>query len=342
MYSLIFSSCILSLFALLIFWNCKRQSDRNLSRESYLQNLNNLRGLFALEIVIGHVIRYEQTILYPMEKFMICSVAFFFFVSAFGMTVSYEKKENYLNHNFILSKPIYLLILTILIFVLNAGIDAICPNDLLFCTPPPYILHAYLTKTNWYLWSQILFYLLFFFSYKYLYRFRISFICIITILRTIVMYLTGFPEGWWASSYAFPLGLIVGEHFASVKKFLFSKKGILTVIFLSLFGLSCLLVPEENIVSFVFMRNSICLAFLLILLYVCTFFVLGNHPVARYLNKYSTEIYLTQFIWLQLSESYGFNYMIRMPIVLIATLISAMILHPIVVFIKKRLLSLFT
>ena len=337
MNSLIFSLCILLLFVLLIFWNCKRQPDRNLSRESYLQNLNNLRGLFALEIVIGHVIRYEQTILYPMGKFMICSVAFFFFVSAFGMAVSYEKKNNYLSLHFILSKPVYLLILSVLIFILNAGIDAVCPNDLLFFTPP-YILHAYLTKTNWYLFSLILFYLLFFFTYKYLYKVRIPFICAVTVLMTVVMYLTGFIEGWWASSFAFPLGLIVGEHFTAVKKFLFSIKGIVTVMLLSLFGLSCLFVSEENIISFVFMRNSMCLAAILILLYVCTFLTLGNHTIARYLNRYSTEIYLTQFIWLRLTESYGLNYMIRMPIVLAATLISAMLLQPIVLFVKKALM----
>lgn len=340
MYSLIFSICILFLFVLLVFWNCKRPSYHNLSRESYLQNLNNLRGLFAMEIVIGHVIRYERTILYPMGKFMICSVAFFFFISAFGMVVSHEKKENYLSLNFILSKPVYLLILSIIIFILNAGIDAVCPNDLSFFTP--HILHTYLTNTNWYIWSQIIFYLLFFFTYKYLYKFRIPFICIITILMTIVMYLNGFIEGWWASSYAFPLGLIVGEHFSAVKKFIFSWKGILTVVLLSLFGLSCLFVSTESIVSFVFMRNSMCLAATLILFYICSFLTLGNHSVAHYLNKYSTEIYLTQFIWLRLTESYGFNYMIRMPIVVIATLVSAMLLHPIVISIKKTLLSLST
>lgn len=138
MYSFIFSLCILFFFMILVFWNFKRHSDHDLSRESYLQNLNNLRGFFALEIVIGHVIRYEQTILYPMGKFMICSVAFFFFVSAFGMAVSYEKKENYLNLNFILSKPVYLLALSILIFVFNLTVDTICPNDLSYY-PPRYI-----------------------------------------------------------------------------------------------------------------------------------------------------------------------------------------------------------
>lgn len=153
------------------------------------------------------------------------------------------------------------------------------------------------------------------------------------------MYLNGFKEGWWASAYAFPFGLIVGEHFDAAKKFLFSRKGILTLIILCLFSLSCLFIPTGNIASDVFMRNSICLASIMVLLYICSFLKLGDHPAAHYLNKYSTEIYLAQFIWLNVTTSYGLNYMVRMPIVLIATFISAMLLHPTVLFIKKMLLS---
>lgn len=47
-------------------------------RNDLLKRLNSMRGIFAIEIVIGHVIRYENTILYPLGKFMIISVAFSF------------------------------------------------------------------------------------------------------------------------------------------------------------------------------------------------------------------------------------------------------------------------
>lgn len=333
MCSYIFSFCVLFAFSLIVFWNCKKHSSSHLTREFYLQNLNNLRGIFALEIVIGHVVRYEQTILYPLGKFMICSVAFFFFVSAFGMAVSYEKKKDYVNIGFILSKPVYLLTLSLLIFILSMGVDTVCPNNLSYLISP--LWHSYLTKTNWYLWSLIVFYLLFFFSYKYLYKFHLSFICIITILLSIIMYLNGSSEAWVASSFAFPFGLIVGEHFKTVRQFIFSRKGILTLIALTLFGLSCLLITTENITSLVFMRNSMCLASIIILLYICSFLTLGNHAIAHYLNKYSTEIYLSQFIWLEVTGSYGLHYMVRMPLVLTATFLSAMLLHPIVKSIKK-------
>lgn len=303
MYSFIFSLCILLFFALTVFWKVEKNLPQNISRDSYLQNLNNLRGVFALEIVIGHVVRYERTILYPMGKFMICSVAFFFFVSAYGMAVSFEKKKNYVSAHFILSKPIYLLVLSVIVFVTNMGIDAVCTNDLSYFDSP--VLYTYLVKTNWYIWSLIIFYLVFFFSYKYIYKFHILFIGVITVLLSIVMYLIGFSEAWVASSFAFPCGLIVGEYFLTVKRFIFSWKGVLTLIILSFFGLASLLVKTESIISLVFMRNSMCIAVIMILFYSCGFFIFGNHSVARFLNRYSTGIYLSQFIWLEVTESYG-------------------------------------
>lgn len=335
MYSFIFSLCILLFFILIVFWKAEKNVPQNLSKDSYLQSLNNLRGIFAIEVVIGHVVRYEHTILYPMGKFMICSVAFFFFVSAFGMAVSFEKKKNYVSARFILSKPVYLLVLSIVMFILNMGIDVICANDFSYVASP--LLYTYLVKTNWYIWSQIIFYLLFFFSYKYAYKFHILLICVATVLLSVIMYLGGFSEAWVASSFAFPCGLIVGEYFLSIKRFVFSWKGVMTLIILSLFGLSSLLVHTENIISLIFMRNSMCIAVIMILFYSCGFFTFGNHSVARFLNKYSTAIYLSQFIWLEVTELYGCEYITRMLVVLIATFMSATLLHPVIVFIRNTL-----
>lgn len=332
MQSIAFSVFIILCYAGVVFIKCKVHPHADLSREDYLTNLNALRGLLALEIVIGHVVRYEKTILLPMGKFMICSVAFFFFVSAFGMAVSNEKKEKYLSYKFILNKPVYLLILAVVIFVFSMLVDAVCPNQLSYLTKLS--MYGFYKNTNWYIWSQIIFYLIFFFIYKYLYRFHTEIICVTTVVMVVVMYFSGFSEGWLASSFAFPFGLIVGEHFDSITKYLFSKKGVITTVLLGVFGISSLFFKNENLLSMVFMRNAICLAAILVLMYLSRYITLGNNAVARFLNKYSVEIYLTQFVWLRLTVSYGWNYMIRMPIVIIATLVSSMLLHPIFALVK--------
>ena len=336
MHSLLFSVFILILIACLILWGCKtRKQPNTLSRENCLQNLNDLRGLFALEIVIGHVVRYEHTILFPLGKFMICSVAFFYFVSAFGMAVSFGRKKHYLNLSFLRSKPLYLWILSLVFFLIGIAVDAICPNDLSYITPG--IRWAYLLTTNWYIWELIGFYLILFCLYKFMPRFRVLFICIITLILSVAMYQKGFWEAYVASTFAFPAGLLFGEYFTQVKKFLLSCKGILVTVLLGIFGLCCLLVRTENMLSIVFMRNALCLSVIIITFYICTRFTLADNPIARFLCRYSTEIYLSQFIWIRFSESYGWNYMMRMPFVIASTLAMAVIIHPIVNMIRKIL-----
>ncbi len=334
--SQLFSLFVLFLIACLILWGCEKQP-ATLSRENCLQNLNDLRGLFALEIVIGHVVRYEHTILFPLGKFMICSVAFFYFVSAFGMAISFERKKNYLNLSFLLSKPLYLWILSLVFFLIGMIIDAVCPNDLSYITPG--LRWAYLLTTNWYIWELIGFYLIFYCIYKFLPRFRVLLICITTLFLSIALYQKGFWEAYVASTFAFPAGLLFGEYFTLVKKFLFSYKGILTTIFLSIFGLCCLLVETESMLSIVFMRNALCLSTIIITFYICTHFTLANNSIARFLCRYSTEIYLSQFVWIRFSESYDWNYAIRMPFVIISTLAMAVLIHPIVNLIRKILAS---
>ena len=84
--------------------------------EDFFFSFNRLRGFFALEIVVGHVVRYESSLLYPIGKFMIISVAFFFFVSAYGMARSYDAKEDYL-HGFLFSKFSYLLTIAVIAYL---------------------------------------------------------------------------------------------------------------------------------------------------------------------------------------------------------------------------------
>lgn len=335
MFSFIYSLFIILLLCCLLLWNCKKRNVETLSREYCLQNLNNLRGLFALEIVMGHVVRYENTILLPLGKFMICSVAFFYFVSAFGMTVSFDKKKNYLNLGFLLSKPVYLFLLAVIFFVAGMLVDALCPNDLSYITPG--MPGAFLVTTNWYIWELIGFYIIFFFVYKFIPRFRVCLFGIITVILSVIMYQHGFWEAYVASTFAFPAGLLCGEYFPKATKFLYSYKGAFTTIILAAFGLCCLLVKPENMISMIFMRNSLCLAAIMITFYFCNHFTLGNNPIARFLCRYSTEIYLSQFICIRLAESYKWNYMMRMPFVLISTLILAIIIHPLVSVVRKML-----
>ncbi len=100
---------ILALFAALLLFKAKRV---DAAGDDYFYRLNALRGFFAAEIVIGHVVRYEKCLLYPLGKMMIISVACFFFVSAYGRARSYARKEGYIK-TFPRQKILYLVLLAV-------------------------------------------------------------------------------------------------------------------------------------------------------------------------------------------------------------------------------------
>lgn len=95
-----------------------------------LERLNQLRGLFAIEIVIGHVgNQYPQSQLYLFGKFMIISVGFFFFISGYGVEKNFLKNGKYL-HGFLGRKERKLLLLAIEAFIFAVIIDFITKSDL--------------------------------------------------------------------------------------------------------------------------------------------------------------------------------------------------------------------
>lgn len=321
------------IFFIIVFGGMKKQAVDG--RRGYLVRLNRMRGLFAIEIVIGHVIRYEDTILYPFGKAMIISVAFFFFISAFGMVVSFQEKENYLK-GFLFSKLSYLLVLALVAFTINAVIDWICPKDLGFCFTGVNPVIGVLSRTNWYLRELALFYILFYFVYKYMKRYRVFCITVITLIFISLVYQAGWVTGWYASAMAFPAGLAFGEYFTPICNFLHSKWGKLITCIFVLIGLSSLLFEQSNMIGMVYMKNIMCLAGMLILLYFSTYFQIGNR-VSEYLNSYSAEIYIFQFVYYYMASAYEWDYRIRLLFTVAATMMTALVMQPIIKMIKRYL-----
>ena len=229
-----------------------------------LKSLNTLRGLFALEIIIGHVVRHENTPLSLLGKFMICSVAYFFFVSAFGLVESYKRKKYYLNIKTFIKKPIYLILLSLAIYLLGLFVSQLTPFDVINYSDKNFISRFFLS-TNWYIWEQAFFYICFYLVYKYLYQFRLVSICIITLIASLVVYFLSAPPEYAASSFAFPFGILYAEKYEKINTFIYSFKGLILFIPLLCFGLSYLFVTKNSFISDVFMRNSICLAALIII-----------------------------------------------------------------------------
>ncbi len=331
---MLYCAIVYFMFLFILVWEGKIQ--KNSDEKQLLKSLNAFRGILAMEIIVGHVIRDDATLLYPLGKFMICSVAFFFFVSAFGMSLSYKNKKNYLNTAFLIGKPLYLVLLAVGVFAVNALVDLAVPGDqgyVLLPTPA-----AIFSGTNWYIWEMIAFYILFWLTYRYLPKYRITIITAVTVIGTVLMYHFIGPSGiaWVASAYAFPLGLLFGEHYAAVRKFIHSPAGVLVTAVLAIVGGLSLILPTETFLTIVIMRNAICIAFILIMVYICERVSLANNVIARWLTRLSTELYLAQFVCLIISEQFGWGYMFRIPFVVIATVLLAVcVLHPLVILLTR-------
>lgn len=332
MTDIIFSIFILAIFFFISFYDTKREFVNG--RDDLLIRLNSMRGIFSIEIVIGHVIRYEKTILYPLGKFMIISVGFFFFVSAFGMVKSFQEKENYLK-GFLLVKLPYIFSLAIMAFAVNACVDLIYPQELGYCFKRGNLIFHILSVTNWYLWELAIFYIIFYLVYKYLKKYRVLIVSVITFLLISIIFACGWKTGWYASAIAFPAGLAWGEYYSFLTRFLNSKKGKMATMCLTIMGLSSLVYSEKSLVGMVYMKNAMCLAGLCILLYFSMNFVIGN-KFSRFLGNYSTEIYLYQFVYLDIMWKMRLDWKIQLIIVVVSTILTACIMHPLFKIVKLK------
>lgn len=298
--------------------------------EAYFQRFNSLRGLFALEIVCGHVIRYESTLLYPLGKFMIVSVAFFFFVSGWGVCRSYHHKANYLN-KFLTKKCGYLLVLSLLAFAVRMVVLLATGR---FDNGRNLILQ-YFSSTNWYIWELFFFYCLFFLAYRFLPKYRWAVIAAVTFLLMTAAFFGGMIQGYYSSAMAFPAGVVMYEYYPVIVGFFKKTGGKVIVFMMAVFGLSSLLLGADSLIGMVYLRNVMCLAVLCIMVYFLTYFHTDN-LFLRFLGKYSTGIYLYQFVYLEVTGALT-DWCIRILLVCALTLFTAVVIHPMQLWIRKKI-----
>lgn len=314
------------IFLLLAAIGSKKRESLPTDKEA-LSELNGLRGFFALEVIVGHVVRYENNLLFPFGKFMIVSVGFFFYVSGFGLAYSLKNKEHYLNGRYILSKPVFLAAAALIVFLHYVITGLVSGVQLKFVRPD--VLKCFFSSTNWYIKEQILFYLLFFLIFLFLKK-RAGIIALFAATSAMVLffYYSGMSEAWVASSFCFPLGVFVGDEFDKIKKYLYGIPGIVLSILLTAFGLMTLFVREENIFTMVVLRNMLCVGIVLGITALCGVVRLCYNKPVKLLCAVSTELYLFQFVWLELAGVVWEDYRIRLLFVLILTIAMAALFHP--------------
>ena len=269
------------------------KADMNVS----VQRLNDLRGLMAIWIVLGHLalsMDAQRNIFLMMQKADLAIVGMFFFLSGYGLEKSLETKKDYLR-GFLFKKMARLLLMTWVQF----GVTELClylvkfPRDYSGLTG---ILGEYASNLNWYMWELALMYLIFFVSHI-LFKDKKAYIAA-TVLSVLLLITLYYFQGAFASTYsclAFPAGMIVYACRHKFEKASGSRFGEMFIALLILTGLTTAstIMPKDLFAS-VAGKNLFCVCF--VILAAVTFLRLeADDKPYRILAKFSPEIYLYQF-----------------------------------------------
>lgn len=202
-----------------------------------------LRGILAILVVLGHLdtVVAGQTKILTLLHMATPAVAVFFFMSGYGLMLSYFKKgDNYL-HRFITKSSIKLLIPLILTTLLYQSILLILgkfswsriADDFITGVEMP-LVHS------WYVYALFFFYLFFFIVFKYVNinnSIKGKLLILILLMLSyyvLVRYCLGWGFFWWITCMAFPIGFIYSYYEDKIKHFAYTNFWLVPLIILVL------------------------------------------------------------------------------------------------------------
>lgn len=329
--------CILIYAAMAFILLFKLKKNTVCNGNNLLASLNSLRGIFALEIVIGHCVRYEACPLTPFGNFMLISVGYFFFVSGFGLAHSYHTKCNYLD-TFIRHRIIRLIALALGSLVLVTIIAYLSPMYTDFRSIPTTLLaypRVMLVRTNWYMRELLILYIFFYIVFRFFQKHKYIMLFTLIVALCIVLYFMGYTRCWFASIFCFPLGIIYYDHSETINNMLIERKGKLYPAILILSGvlLSSIDYPaitslpfEKTEMIYALFNNLLCIGFISLLLTLLIYYTPGN-TISAFLTSIATEIYLFQFVFVDMAEKQDISYPVKVVFVLTADIVIALIVN---------------
>ena len=291
-----------------------------------LKRLNLLRGLFAIEILIGHVgNQAPQSILYPFAKFMIIAVGFFFFISGYGIESNFLRKDKYLQR-FLLRKEKGLLGMTIEAFLFGFIVDIATKLALGYTASNlEGVLYNFFGETNWYLYELGAFYVIFYLIARFISKrsWRAYIWISIVLLVGILIFYLGVLPAWYRSIFCFPLGCIFADYENEVLSNLKKKVTIFLIIVVCIVGMSSLLFDQNHIIVGFLLRNLMCIGGIFLLCYVIQWWE-WKSKLLYIISDASIYIYLFQFPFLNVAESLSVSIWIKLIFVFSATIIAAL------------------
>ncbi|MBR3267946.1 MAG: acyltransferase [Oscillospiraceae bacterium] len=309
----------------------------DLSTKSLVASLNGLRGLFAAEILIGHATMQSGFGL-PLdayEKFLFASVGFFFFVSAFSMMQSLKSRQSYFNGYW--RKILFLITAALISFFYDciiAGITGTFDNYRSGGVLPV----VFLKRTNWFIWELLIFYLAFYLCYRTYHKkkrrvLRCAALFAVALAVMTTAYCLNTISAWYISTVAFPVGILLSEYCEAGKDKLFSGKGVLICVLLAGTGLVSIapLPYGDSYLFAVILHNVFVSGAVTAVLLFSAFLRKREKPavIYRFLETHSLALYLSQFIFMRISDCFGFGIFRRMITVVCGSIASSVLLQPV-------------
>ncbi|SDI72512.1 Peptidoglycan/LPS O-acetylase OafA/YrhL, contains acyltransferase and SGNH-hydrolase domains [Pseudobutyrivibrio sp. 49] len=291
--------------AAVCFWMVTINKPALCGVEKIQKNANSLRGIFAIFIIFTHcTLAFQQlsVFLLPLRKVSTFGVGFFFVLSGYGLALSFEKKENYLN-GFIVKK----VILKIALAAVICRIISMILSVLILKKSVLTTVSKFFVGINWYIYAMCILYIIFYFVYKYIKNAQLRLIClwVAVISCTLLARQFDLSRSYYISEWAFPFGATLYEKKNDIDKTMKEHALAVSFFMIILLGLSFVIAikAQEGTIVDLISHNIMLLPFYYFIMVMCKYMTFSN-SVLNFLNKISFEIYLYQFIILEIGKTY--------------------------------------
>ena len=317
-----------------------------------------LKGYLALGVLLHHlcqhtnIINHESILGFFMQSLGYCCVSLFFFISGYGLSVSFNKHSGggYLI-NYQRNRVLPIFAVNALLVLMYATLKLLLHYEV---TVSNFVLSFFyggdIVEYGWYLPCIMLFYEVFYFSAKYCGRHIPEAVLGTTVLYMALCLLFNMPSFWYMSSLAFPCGVLFARYKPSIDIVIIPHYALwlslIVVLYLGCFALlymvSVGIMPD--IIPGVRLSLTSALGLLFSIMTVCALMATAPYLkretfVSRHLCAIYLEIYVMQGFAFMLLRNERFsldNDCLFIVSSIVLTLTFAALIHPVF----KKLMNL--
>ena len=303
------------------------------------QNTDCLEGIFAVIVLIHHLHQHSQMVqgwlAIGFQLLGFLSVAVFFFLSGYGLQLSYNKKGDVYIRHFPRQRlaPYYLIIISLIIIysmfklLLNGAID-------LSLLIKSFFFSDTVISNGWYLQVQLMFYVAFFLIWRLIkddtgkLGFLFGFVCLYIVLCIVF----DVSSTRYNSVLPFALGIFAANSIEKIDDLLSSRKNSIifcSLSFLAFFLLFGLYYIFDGVMKYIV--QIFVAVFFVCVVFSFIQFIPINNVLTRFLGKISLEIYVLQGLFLNLFHSsfiYVDNKYLYVALVTLCTILTAVAVSP--------------